>query len=338
MTRMKLAVLGAGNWGSTLAHLAGDNGHDVRLWTRRQAQADEINTEHTNRGSVPELELSKNVRATTSLKEALDDASLVLMVIPSQAFRSVCRAAGDLLSPDQVVLHATKGLERGTHRRMSELVYEETCVRQVGVLSGPNIAGEIALGQPAGTVVASHFPRVLELGRRAVASRRMMVFSGDDVLGVELAGAFKNVVALAAGMASAMGLGENAKALLVTRGMAEISRLAHAMGAAPSTFGGLAGFGDLMVTCNSTRSRNHRVGEALGAGQKLDDVLASIGQVAEGVHTSVAAHELAAKHGIVAPLIESVYRVLYDGLDVARGLDELMLQPAGRDVGHLRLP
>lgn len=336
MTAMKVAVLGAGNWGSTLAHLAGDNGHEVLLWTRREEQAREINERHTNERSVPELKLSPNVRATTRLKEALTDAPLVLMVIPSQAFRAVSRAAGDLLAPDQVVIHATKGLETDTHRRMSELVLEETCVRQVGVLSGPNIAGEIALGQPAGTVVASHFPRVIALGKQAVASPRMMVFSGEDVLGVELAGAFKNVVALAAGMAVAMGLGENAKALLVTRGMAEITRLAGALGALPQTFGGLAGFGDLMVTCNSTRSRNHRVGAALGRGEKLSDVLAGLGQVAEGVHTARAAHELAARHGIVSPLIEAVYRVLYDGLDVGIGLEELMRQRSGRDVGHLR--
>lgn len=336
MTAMKVAVLGAGNWGTTLAHLAGDNGHQVLLWTRQETQAKEINERHTNEHSVPELKISPNVRATTSLRETLADAPLVLMVIPSQAFRSVSRAAGDLLVPEQIVIHATKGLEKDTHRRMSELVLEETCVRQVGVLSGPNIAGEIAMGQPAGTVIASNFPRVMALGKQAVASPRMMVFSGDDVLGIELAGAFKNVVALASGMASSMGLGENAKALLVTRGMAEITRLAVAMGAMPQTFGGLAGFGDLMVTCNSTRSRNHRVGAALGRGEKLADVLEKLGQVAEGVHTARAAHELAARHGIVAPLIDAVYRVLYDGLDVGLGLDELMRQRSGRDVGHLR--
>lgn len=336
MTRMKVAVLGAGNWGSTLAHLAGANGHDVRVWTRNDEQASEMNEAHTNRRAVPELELSPNVRATTSLREAIEGAPLVVAVIPSGALRSVLRRAGDVLSPEQILIHATKGLERGTHKRMSEVVLEETCVRQIGVLSGPNIAGEIALGQPAGTVVASHFPRVFELGRVAFASPKMMVFTGNDVTGVELAGAFKNVVALAAGMASAMGLGENAKALLVTRGMAEVTRVATSMGAQATTFGGLAGFGDLMVTCNSTRSRNHRVGEALGRGEALESVLSSLGQVAEGVHTARAAYELARAHGIVAPLIESVYRVLYEGLDVAQGLDALMRLEAGRDVSHLR--
>lgn len=338
MNPMKVAVLGAGNWGSTLAHLAGANGHDVHLWARDSLQVDEINENHTNKRSVPELRLSTNVRATSSLKKAVVDASLVLMVIPSQAFRQVSRAAGEVLLPDQVVIHATKGLERDTHRRMSQLIQEETCIRQLGVLSGPNIAGEIALGQPAGTVIASHFPRVIEVGRAAIASKQMMVFSGDDVVGVELAGALKNVVALAAGMAHAMQLGENVKALLVTRGLAEITRLGVALGAQPTSFGGLAGFGDLMVTCNSSRSRNHRVGEALGRGEKLDDVLADIGQVAEGVQTTRAAHQIAKRHGIAAPLVERVYRVLYENLPVASALEELMLERSGRDVGHLKLP
>lgn len=336
MSRMKVAVLGAGNWGSTLSHLAGINGHDVHLWSRDPEQVEEINTSHTNRRAVPELELSKNVQATTKLKHAIADASLVLMVIPSQAFRQVCRAAGEVLLPDQVVIHATKGLERDTHRRMSQLISEETCVRQIGVLSGPNIAGEIALGQPAGTVIASHFPRVIEVGRTVIASRQMMVFSGDDVLGVELAGALKNVVALAAGMASAMALGENVKALIVTRGLAEITRLGTALGAEALSFGGLAGFGDLMVTCNSSRSRNHRVGEALGRGEKLSEILERLGQVAEGVQTTLAAHQLAKRHGIAAPLVERVYRVLYEDLPVASALAELMQERSGRDVGHLK--
>lgn len=329
---MRMAVLGAGNWGTVIAHLAGKNGHDVRLWTRSPKQRDEINEKHTNEKAVPGFAIDPNVRSTSELGEAIGGTALVIMVIPSQAFREVSRAAGEFLLPHHVVLHATKGLEKVTRYRMTEILRQETCVRQLGVVAGPNIAGEIALGQPAGTTVTSRYPMAVELGRRALSSRQMMVFYGDDVLGVELAGALKNVVAIAAGMAAEMGLGENAKALLVARGLAEITRIAVTLGAAPSTFAGLAGMGDLMATCGSTRSRNHRVGAALARGLSLQDILDKLGMVAEGVPTSVVARELAAELGIDAPLVERVYRVVHEGLSPVEGLTQLMRLPAGRDV------
>jgi glycerol-3-phosphate dehydrogenase (NAD(P)+) len=329
---MKLAVLGAGNWGTVIAQLAAGNGHEVVLWTRNAAQRDEINERRTNEKAVPGLALHAGLRATTELGEALVGAELVIVVIPSQAIRQVAHAAGDFLRPHQVVLHATKGLEQGTRLRMTEILRQETSVKQVGVLAGPNIAGEIALGMPAGTVVTSRYPLAWELGRRALASRQMMVFHGDDVLGVELAGALKNVVAIAAGMASEMKVGENAKALLMTRGLAEITRIGVALGAAPSTFSGLAGMGDLIATCSSPRSRNHRVGAALVQGHTLSDILNKLQMVAEGVPTCVVARELARELGIDAPLIERVYRVVHEGLDPRAGLDELMHVPAGKDV------
>jgi glycerol-3-phosphate dehydrogenase (NAD(P)+) len=269
----------------------------------------------------------------TELREALSEAALVLIAIPSQAFRSVCRQLGDVLSPDQFVLHATKGLEEKTHRRMTEILREETCAREIGVLSGPNIAAEIAEGRPAGTVVTSHFPRVVQSAKEALSSPRMMVFAGDDVVGVELAGAFKNVVAIAAGMATEMQLGENAKAFLMSRGLAEMSRLGVVLGARPLTFAGLAGVGDLAVTCASPRSRNNRVGRALARGEALPRILDELEMVAEGVYASVSAHELAAHHHVDVPLLERVYRVLYEGLSPATCLEELMLLRAGHDVG-----
>jgi glycerol-3-phosphate dehydrogenase (NAD(P)+) len=305
----------------------------VRLWTRDPGQRDEINTRHTNLRSVPGLVIAPEVRAVTDMKEAIVGATLVLLVVPSQAFRAVTRAAADFLSPEQLVIHATKGLEQETHRRMSEVLFEETCARQIGVLSGPNIAAEIAAEKLAGTVIASHFPRVIRVVRQALSSTRMMVFSGGDVVGVELAGAFKNVVAIAAGMAAELGVGENAKAFLVTRGLAEMARLGTALGARPMTFAGLTGVGDLTVTCASTQSRNNRVGRALARGGALSDVLRELGMVAEGVYASVSAHELAAAHRIDLPLMERVYRVLHEGLSPAASVDELMRLPAGNDVG-----
>jgi glycerol-3-phosphate dehydrogenase (NAD(P)+) len=329
---MEIAVLGAGNWGTVLADLAGRNGHAVKLWTRDAAVRDELNAHRTNARAVPGLAVADAVRAVTDLGEALRGAELVIAVLPAQALREVCRAAGELLAPEQYVIHASKGLEVGTHRRMSEVLQEETCVRQLGVLCGPNIAAEIAAGRPAGTVIASRFRRVVDAGRRALSSPRLRVFHGDDVVGVELCGALKNVVAIAAGMATALDLGENAKALLVTRGLSEIAALATALGARADTLRGLAGVGDLLVTCASPHSRNHRVGAALARGATLPDALAALGMVAEGVPTARTTHELIARHGVDAPILERVYRVLYEGLTPAAGLRELLELPAGRDV------
>lgn len=331
-----IALLGAGNWGTTLADIVASNGHRVRLWTRDAEQRDEITQRHTNERAVPGLWLPARVSATTDLAEAVREASLVMMVVPSQSFREVARALGEVLSPDQIVLHATKGLERGSNARMTQILAEETCAKQIGVLSGPNLAAEIAHHKPAGTVVASRFPHVVELARRALSCPRMMVFAGIDVVGVELAGALKNVVAIAAGAATAMDVGENAKSLLVTRGLAEITRLGVTMGASPLTFSGLAGIGDLMVTCASPLSRNHRVGAALARGERLDDVLAKLGMVAEGVHAAVAARALSREHHVEVPLLDAVHRVLYEGLSCEDGLRELMTLPAGRDVARFQ--
>ena len=326
------AVLGAGNWGTTLAHLVASNGLPVTLWSRDPAQRDEINAAHTNERAVPGLRIGAAVVATTDLHEAIDAAEVVLIAIPSQAFREVCRAAGDVLRPEHLVLHVTKGLEIDSRKRMSEILLEETCVRQLGVVSGPNIAAEVAKGKPAGTVVASRFPRVVEQGRRALSSPTMMVFAGTDVLGVELCGALKNVVAIAAGIVDEMKVGENAKAFLVTRGLAELMRLAFVMGAEPMTMTGLAGIGDLMVTCASPMSRNHRVGVALARGATLKEAVESLGMVAEGVHASRSSRALAGIHCVDMPLFEHVDRILHEGLSPTEAMESLMSLPAGHDV------
>jgi glycerol-3-phosphate dehydrogenase (NAD(P)+) len=324
-----VAVLGAGNWGVTLAHLAAVNGANVRLYTRDREQAHEIETTHTSERAVAGLVLAPGVRATVDLRDAMDGAELVVFVVPSQSFRGLARAAGEHLLPEQLVLHATKGLELGSHARMSTILQEETCARQIGVLAGPNIAAEIASGKVAGTTVASAFPHVFEVGRRVLASRRLAVLPGTDVLGVELCSAFKNVVAVAAGMASQMGIGENAKALLVTRGMSDIARLALALGAQRATFHGLAGIGDLLVTCASEKSRNHRLGVAIARGEPLRDALEALGMVAEGAYASLAARDLARARKVDVPVLDRVHRVLYEGLAPERALEELMsLEPA----------
>lgn len=327
-----VAVIGAGNWGTTLAHLVARNGHRCWLWTRDPEQRDEINRDRSNRRGVAGLVIADGVTATSDLAEAVAGATLVLIAIPSQAFREICRALAPVLDPEHLVIHGTKGLEAGTHRRMSDILREETCARQIGVLAGPNIAPEVAQGKPAGTLIASPFPRVIAIGRAALESSQLMVFAGSDVAGVELAGALKNVIAIGAGMADEMHAGDNAKALLVTRGISELMRLAFAMGAEPTTLAGLAGIGDLMVTCASPFSRNHRLGVALARGQKLQDALAQIGMVVEGVYASRAARALARTHGIAMPLFEQIDRILHEGLEPSAAVDEIMHLPGGRDV------
>lgn len=328
----KVAVLGAGNWGTTIAHLIGVNGHPVWLWARSEAQCREINEERVNSRYLAGLPLSPNIRATPDLGEAVREVDLILVVIPSQSFRAVCRELGDLVRPQQYAVHATKGLELGTHARMSEILVAETCLRQVGVLSGPNIAREICEGKPAGTVLASRFPRVIARATELLRSKQMRVYGNTDVVGVELAGTLKNIIAIAAGIATELQLGENAKSLLITRGLSEIARLGVALGADPMTFSGVAGIGDLMVTCASPLSRNNRVGAALARGLTLEQAIESLGMVAEGVKAAAIAHEITNTLGLRSPLIHGVYKVVHERLDPRVALRELMSGAAQDDI------
>ncbi|MBL9023489.1 MAG: NAD(P)-dependent glycerol-3-phosphate dehydrogenase [Myxococcales bacterium] len=328
----KVAVLGAGNWGTVVADRVARNGREVTLWTRDAKVRDEVNLQHTNETAVPGLRLSPNVRAVTDPKDALDKAELVFVIVPAQAMRDVCKTVGEHFRPYHFVVHGTKGLELGTLARMSEIIHDETCIRQLGMLSGPNIAPEIARGAPAGTVVVSHYPDVIRAAKAALTCDELMVFYGEDVLGVEIASSLKNVVAIAAGIATEMNVGENAKAFLVTRGLAEMTRIAVTMGGDPTTLSGLAGLGDLVVTCASQHSRNHRIGRALARGVSLSQALEDLGMVAEGVSTSRAAHELARDIGVEAPLLEAVYRIIHEGQSAQAAVRDLMRTPAGRDV------
>lgn len=329
---VRVSVLGAGNWGTTVADLIGRAGHRVRLWTRRAEIADEINEQRRNTRYLEGFELSGNIEATTDLERAVRDVPLLFFVLPSQSFREVCREASPLLQPVQHVVHATKGIERKSHKRMTEILFEETCIRQMGVLSGPNIAREICEGNPAGTVIASRFPRIIAETQEALVSERFRVYSNEDVVGVELAGALKNIIAIAAGAATQMELGENARALLITRGLSEIARLGVACGAKPMTFAGLAGIGDLMVTCASPHSRNHRLGAALARGEKLEDAIAKLGQVAEGVNTAKAAREMISERGVDAPILEGVHRMIYEDLAPTEAVRMLMAISSKYDI------
>lgn len=328
----RVAVLGAGNWGTTLAHLIGGNGHPLRLWSRNKELVAQINDEGINRRYLDGFSLSENILATTSLKEAVEGVEAIVMVIPSSGFRAVSEQLAPIVAPHQVVIHATKGLEYGSYKRMSEIVLEETCLRQYGVLSGPNIAREVMEGKPAGTVIASPFPRVIAKAQELFTSPIFRVYLNDDVIGVELGGALKNIIAIAAGIASELELGENTRSLLITRGLQEILRIGTVFGANSATFSGLAGIGDLMVTCASVHSRNFRLGRGLARGGGLQEVVAELGMVAEGVHASRVAHAFVREHGIYAPVMEAVYKLVHEDAQPLAAIRELMAMDARPDV------
>ncbi len=330
--RPEVTVLGGGSWGTAIAALIAHAGHPVTLWLRDRKRAAAMRRSRRNERYLPDLPLDRSIRITNDLVGAVRDVPTLVFVIPAKAFREVAAAVGDHLDPSQVAIHGTKGFEAATRERMSQILEQETCLKQIGVLSGPNIAPEIAGGLPAGAVIASRFPRVISETRRLMVSDRFRVYDSRDMVGVELAGALKNVIAIVSGAAAGMDLGENVRAMLITRGLAEIARLGSAMGADPLTFSGLAGMGDLVVTCASPLSRNHRVGRGMAEGKSLDEVVASLGMVAEGVGTTRIAYEFARERDIDAPMTTAVYRVLFEGLSSDVALAELMTRSPRPDM------
>jgi glycerol-3-phosphate dehydrogenase (NAD(P)+) len=320
----KVAVLGSGSFGTTIASVVASAGRTCWLWGRDAEVAKGINETRKNTRYFPDRPLPEGVRATTSLEEAARGAQVVVVAVASSGFREVARSLGDFVTGDQVLLSATKGLEPRTHKRMSELLKEETCAKKVGALSGPNIAKEILAGQPAATVVASRFKDAIEISAHLLSGPRFRVYGNTDLLGVELAGALKNVIAIASGVATGLELGDNTRSLLITRGLAEIQRMGVKLGADPLTFSGLAGIGDLFVTCTSPHSRNHRVGVGLAKGEKLPQILEKLGEVAEGVNTAKVCKELMVEKQVGMPIAESVYKLLYEDLAAKDVLEDLM--------------
>lgn len=331
-----LCIVGAGSFGTALAAIVGGLGHPVRMWTRRADQAQEIDRDHTNEAYARGTRLPERVRATSDLQEAVKGAAVVLVVVPSKAFRETARELGNVLTGDQLLVHATKGFEVETFQRMSEILREETCARKIGVLSGPTLAPELLAGHPAGALIASRFDEVVEVVQGYFGGSHLRVYGGRDVVGTEVGGAFKNIVALAAGVGDALGMGDNTRSLLVTRGLSEMALLGVSLGADVFTFGGLAGIGDLMATCASKISRNHRAGERLASGEKLDDVLATMGHVVEGVPTAAAVQRHAASTGLELPIVRAVHSVLFEGVSARDGVGQLMSLPVGTELAALR--
>lgn len=322
----KATVFVAGSWGTALASVLADNGLDVLMWTRGAEQAAEINERRSNAKYVPGARLSERIRATTDLGRAADFGDVLLFAAPSSAMRAVAREASSRIRPEQLVIHATKGFEADTLMRMSS-VLEEELGREAGsvvVLSGPSHAEEVMAKQPTTVVVASQRAELAAAAQDLLINSVFRVYTNSDVAGVEIAGALKNIIALGAGMSDGLGFGDNAKAALLTRGLAEIGRLGFAMGANPLTFAGLAGVGDLVVTCTSRHSRNWRAGFELAQGKPLDAVLSSMGMVVEGVRTTQAAVRLAAQYGVEMPIAAELHAVLFDGKDPRSAVEDLM--------------
>ncbi|MEM9478619.1 MAG: NAD(P)H-dependent glycerol-3-phosphate dehydrogenase [Verrucomicrobiota bacterium] len=321
----KVTVLGSGCWGTALGFALASAGKQVVLWGREEAVVEEINSSSTNSFFLPGIQIPDGLRATTDLQAAVGKAELILFVLPSKATRSVVEALAELSLREQVIfLSCSKGIESGTGMRMSQIVEEKFPGSAIAALSGPNHAEEVAGRLPSAAVVASGDEKVAAALQQAFSLPWFRIYTSDDIAGVEIGGAVKNVYAIAAGICEGLGLGDNAKAALVTRGLAEMSRLGRAMGAKLETFQGLSGIGDLIVTCYSQHSRNGTVGRRLGKGETLEAILASMPTVAEGVPNTRSIREVAQQKKTETPLIEEVYSILYNGKNTKEALTDLL--------------
>lgn len=321
-----LAVINAGGWGTALAVLLARGGYPVRLWCRRRELADEIAFSHENRVYLPGIEVPASVQTTAALEDALDGARAVVMATISRGVREVAYAMAPYLAMDTPVLHATKGLELSTLRRLSEVIAAETgqSPQRMAVLSGPTHAEEVGRGQPTAAVVACGDRLVASLFQDLLHGQTFRVYTSSDQVGVELCGALKNVVAIATGASDGLGYGDNARAALITRSLAEIGRLVHAAGGDPRTVAGLAGLGDVVATCTSHHSRNRWAGEQIGRGRSVADIVASTPKVIEGVPATRAAVELGRRHGVDLPVCSVVDQVLNQQVPVHEALAQLM--------------
>ena len=330
-TYKKIAVLGGGSFGTVLANLAASNGHNVSLWVRDSDQALRINSEGANTIYHPELKLSENILATDSLEEVLKDASMVFIATPSIIFEQIIKRISNLIEDDSYIISCTKGILGNPFRSLSEII-KERVENTLGVLSGPNLAKEIADKKVAGSVIASSDNELINSVKSVLSSQTFKIYSSDDMQGVEFAGALKNIYAIICGMADSLEVGENALGLILTRSMAEMSRFAVAKGANPMTFLGLAGMGDLVATCTSKLSRNYQLGYNLGKGMKIDEAKEKIGQVAEGIRTLEVIKNESIELGIKMPLVESLYNIIYLESSPSALISDLVNNPHEVDV------
>ncbi len=324
---MKISVLGAGGWGTTLAILLHYNGHNVTLWEYKKSYARHLLKKRINTDYLPGIEIPKEVLITSDIEEASDDKNLIVFAVPSQFLRDVVKNINYHMIEDAILVSVSKGIEKISLMTMSQMlkdVFPHIDENQIGVISGPSHAEEVSQMVPTAVVAASVDIETSKAIQAAFMTSYFRVYASTDILGVELGGAFKNIIAIGAGIIDGAGFGDNTKAAIMTRGVAEISRLGLAMGARPETFAGLSGMGDLIVTCMSRHSRNRYVGEQIGKGKKLKEVLKSMEQVAEGVETTRSAKQLAAKIEIETPITNEVYKILFEEKDPVKATTDLM--------------
>lgn len=328
----KIAVLGAGSWGTTLAILLAKKGHEVSLWEYLKEQAERLNRERENRQFLPGVSIPKEIFISSNLKEIVRKKEIILIVVPSQVLREVAEKLAKIkISPKTILISATKGLEVGTNLRMSQIIKSHFPKNRIVVLSGPSHAEEVSREIPTTIVASASSEEFSQEIQEIFTTPYFRVYTNPDTVGVELGGALKNIIAIASGICDGLGLGDNSKAALMTRGMAEISRLGVIMGAKQETFAGLSGMGDLITTCISKHSRNRGLGEKIAKGKKLEEAQREIGMVTEGVPTTKSAYELARKYKVEMPITEELYRILFKGKDPRDAEFELMTRKTKRE-------
>ena len=335
--RIRATVLGGGSWGTTVAHLCAHN-CPTTLWARDQETVDQINTEHQNRKYLEGFQLHPELTATADFESAVKETDLLVMGVPTTAFRETARQVAKHIRPWVPVVCLAKGFEEGTRLRMTQIIEEELPSRPVGVLTGPNLAKEILAGQPTGAVIALSEYHIAERLQEVFTTPTFRVFTHHDAVGCELGGALKNVYAVAAGAIEGRQLGDNARAAVITRGLAELIELGTKLGGEPLTLAGLAGMGDLMATCISPQSRNSHVGRELGRGKTVDQILEEMSQVAEGVKAAKVVKELADEHGVSMPIAAQVYAVCWEGKDPEWAQDSLLRGRVGHEGGSAAKP
>jgi glycerol-3-phosphate dehydrogenase (NAD(P)+) len=328
----RVAVIGGGSFGTVIANITAQNGHRVNFWMRSEELVDQVNELHENSQYLPGYKLNERVKATHDMAEAVSDCNVIFVAVPSTSFRSVVQQVVEHAPADVILVSTTKGIESGSFMLMSQILSEEAPTAKVGVLSGPNLAKEIASNQLTGTVIASGLEEVRETIKDILKSDSFRVYTNDDMYGVELGGSLKNIYAIIAGMAAALGMGHNTNSMLVTRSLTEMARFGREMGADPMTFLGLAGVGDLVVTCSTPLSRNYRIGVALGKGKSLQGAIEEVGQVAEGVNTVKLVAEKAAEVGVYMPLATGLYKIIYEQDSISSIISSLMLGEQALDV------
>ena len=333
---MKISVLGTGQWGSALAQILCDAGNDVLIWGRNTGVVDEINSRHTNTNSLLGIALPPNLKATADISVAVQHAQMLVLAIPAQSLRANLQQWSKFFNKDIPIVSSLKGIEVSTQLRMTEVIQEVIGIpeEKLAIITGPNLAREVVLRQPAGAVAASVSQELADLVAKAFNNSYFRVYTSNDVIGCELAGAAKNVIALAVGMAIGMGFGENTQSLVITRGLNEVTRLGIARGAMPLTFVGLAGVGDLLATCGSPLSRNRSFGEALGRTGSMQSARADVSSTVEGVSTAKAVVDLAHLVGVEAPIMEAVYEVVSNNITPEQAIRSLMQIQTGAEIDH----